>query len=95
MDWVRVDGENRGAVRLFALSTCGWCRKTKTLLEELGVEYEYKYVDLLTGEEREEAIKQVERWNPARSFPTMVINEDRSIVGFKPDMIKEVLGYGS
>ena len=95
MDWVHVDGENRGAVRLFALSTCGWCRKTKALLEELGVEYEYKYVDLLTGAERDEAIKQVERWNPARSFPTMVVNEVRSIVGFKPDRIKEVLGYGN
>lgn len=95
MDWVHVDGESKGAVRLFALSTCGWCRKTKALLDELGVEYDYQYVDLLAGAERQEAIKQVERWNPARSFPTMVIGEERPIVGFKPDKIKEALGYGS
>jgi glutaredoxin-like protein NrdH len=95
MDWIHVDGENRGAIKLYALSTCGWCRKTKALLNELGVEYEYRDVDLLAGAEREEAIGQIERWNPARSFPTMVINDTQSIVGFKPDKIKEVLGDGS
>ena len=95
MDWIHVDGRNSGTVRMYALSTCGWCRKTKALLNELGVGYDYRDVDLLAGAEREQAISELERWNPARSFPTIVINDEQSIVGFKPDKIKEVLGDGN
>ncbi|MDD5684459.1 MAG: glutaredoxin family protein, partial [Methanoregulaceae archaeon] len=29
-----IDGEDKGKVVLFALSTCGWCAKTKELLAE-------------------------------------------------------------
>ena len=34
-----VEGKNKGEVVLFALSTCGWCKKTRMLLEELGIEF--------------------------------------------------------
>jgi glutaredoxin-like protein NrdH len=86
-----VKGENKGKIILFALSTCGWCRKTKKLLNELGVEYEFVDVDLLEGEQRDETMKELDGWNPRRTFPTLVI-EDECIVGYKEDKIKEVLG---
>ena len=38
MNLEHVDGENKGNILLFALSTCGWCAKTRKLLEELKVE---------------------------------------------------------
>ncbi len=94
MDWIHVDGEHKGEIKLFALSTCGWCRRTKALLDKLGVEYEYKYVDLLAGAERDEVLEEIGRWNPARSLPTMVLNGDRCIIGYKPDKIKEALSDG-
>lgn len=92
MDWTRVDGENRGDIVFYALSTCGWCKKTKRFLDELGVEYKYRYVDMVFGPERDELLKEMERWNPRRSFPTIVINKKKAIIGYKPDRIKEVLG---
>ena len=49
-----VEGEDRGDVMLYALSTCGWCKKTKALLQELGVAYKYVDVDQLDLEELEE-----------------------------------------
>jgi len=91
MNWQHVEGENKGKLVLFALSTCGWCKKTRMLLEELGVEYEYIYVDLLEGSEREEAIEEIKRWNPQLSLPTLVINDERCIVGFKQQEIKEAV----
>jgi len=94
MDWTEVQGEDRGALKLYAISTCGWCRKTKALLDELGVEYQYRYVDMLSGDEREEVIEEVARWNPARSFPTIVLDGEKAIVGYKADKIREALGYG-
>ena len=86
-----MTGKEAGKVMLYALSTCGWCRKTKELLSDLGVAYDYVYVDLLTGAEREEAIKAVTKWNPARSFPTIVLNDDKCIIGFKEEDIKKSL----
>ncbi len=84
-----VPGRKTGKMMLYALSTCGWCRKTKRLLNELGVEYDFIDVDLLQGEEREKIMNAVRRWNPACSFPTLVINDNRCIVGFKEDEIRE------
>jgi len=92
MDWSHVDGEDKGEIRFYALSTCGWCRKTKQFLDELGVSYNYSYVDLLSGDERDQAVKELQGWNPNRSFPTVVINGSKVVVGYKPDRIKELLG---
>ena len=36
MNFKHVKGENKGNIVLFALSTCGWCNKTRKLIEELG-----------------------------------------------------------
>ena len=87
-----VNGKNKGKLILYALSTCGWCKKTRMLLEDLGVEYNYVYVDLLEGDERQEIIEQVKKWNPQLSFPTLVVNDEKCIVGFNADEVKETLG---
>jgi len=76
---------------LYALSTCGWCQKTKKLLDDLGVEYDYEYVDQLQGDEGEKAIKEVSSWNPSCNFPTMVIDNKKCIVGYKEDEIREAI----
>ena len=85
-----VPGKHAGHIMLYALSTCGWCAKTKKLLEDLGVEYYYEYVDDLQGDDRQETMKQLEKWNERRSFPTLVI-DDKCIIGFKEDDIREAL----
>ncbi len=84
-----VSGKNKGSVMLYALSTCGWCKKTKELLREMGVEFDYAYVDLLEGKEQDEAMNTVERFNPSGSFPTLVINDKKCIVGFREQEIRE------
>ena len=89
---VHVPGKNSGHIMLYALSTCGWCQKTKKLLDDLGVEYNYEYVDHLHGNEREKVIREVTSWNPNCNFPTMVINNKQCIVGYKEDEIREALG---
>ena len=85
-----VSGKNKGTVMLYALSTCGWCNKTKELLREIGVEFDYVYVDLIEGKEQDEVMNTVERFNPSGSFPTLVINDKKYIVGFKEQEIREV-----
>jgi len=87
-----VDGKDKGKVMLFALSTCGWCAKTKDLLRGMGVAFDYTFVDLLDGKEQEDAITLVEKFNPSGSFPTLVINDRKTIVGFREQEIREALG---
>lgn len=91
MTVVHVPGKKSGHIMLYALSTCGWCQKTKKLLDDLGVEYDYEYVDQLQGDERERAIKQVSSWNPSCNFPTMIIDNKKCIVGYKEDEIREAI----
>jgi glutaredoxin-like protein NrdH len=86
-----VAGKNAGDIKVYALSTCPWCKKTKQLLNDLGVEYSFVDVDLLTGQDREKTIGAIRKWNPSVSFPTLVINNSKSIVGFKEIEIKEAL----
>ncbi|MDD1751959.1 MAG: glutaredoxin family protein [Methanotrichaceae archaeon] len=90
MNFEHIEGKDKGKINLYALSTCIWCKKTKDLLSSLGVGYDYVFVDLLIGQEREEAIEQVKRYNPSCSFPTLVIGE-KCIVGYREKEIKEVL----
>jgi glutaredoxin-like protein NrdH len=85
-----VPGKKCGKVNLYALSTCGWCKMTRELLDKLGVEYDYIYVDLVEGKQADEVSSIVEKLNPSRSFPTMQIDKF-VIVGFKEDEIKKAL----
>ena len=87
-----VDGENKDKIMLYALSTCGWCKKTKELLTKLGVRFDFIYVDYLDGNDRDNTMEIVKKWNPRCSFPTLVINDKDCIVGYKEDKIKEALG---
>lgn len=92
MNRTHVEGKNQGKVILYALSTCGWCKKTKALLNELGVAYDYTDVDLLRGSEQTAAIGEVQKFNPDCNFPTLVIDDKKCIVGFKEAEIREALG---
>ncbi len=87
-----VPGNNKKhQVVLYALSTCIWCKKTKELLDDLDVHYRYVFVDLLAGKEEQEVMDQVREFNPGCTFPTMVIDNKKVIVGLKEPEIKKVL----
>ena len=79
-------------VVFYGLSTCVWCKRTRKFLEDQGIAFDYIYVDLLAGQEREEVVARVRRWNPSVSFPTIVVDDSRRVIGYKPEQIKEALG---
>jgi glutaredoxin-like protein NrdH len=78
-------------VKIYTLSTCGHCKAAKRFLTEHGVVFSFKDVDTLTGEERTKAIDEVKKYNPACSFPTILIG-DRVVIGFNESAIREALG---
>jgi glutaredoxin-like protein NrdH len=92
MDIKHIEGKKKGNIMLYALSTCVWCKKTKRLLNELGVDYHFVDVDLAVPEEKEKINQKVLKWNPSGSYPTIVIDDQQCIVGYDPEKIKEVIG---
>ena len=87
----KVEGKNKGKFFLYALSTCIWCKKTKGLLDDIGVEYSYVFLDKLDEKDKTEKKKELMKYNPRCSFPTIVINDKECIVGFKEDEIRRLL----
>jgi glutaredoxin len=80
------------SVMFYGLSTCVWCKRTRKLLEDNDVAFDFIYVDLLRGQEQQEVVEAVRKWNRAASFPTVVVNDEECVVGYKPDEIKGALG---
>lgn len=91
MNMKHVAGENKGNIVIYTLSTCGWCKKAKAFLNELGVEYYYADVDLIGGSEKNEVLEAVKKHNPKCSFPTLVFNDNSCVVGFDEQRIREAL----
>lgn len=79
------------SVKMYTLSTCSHCKAAKKFLSECGIKFEFTDVDLLDGEERQAILDEVRQFNPACSFPTIIIG-DKVIVGNKEDEIKAALG---
>lgn len=85
-------GSSEHNVVMYGLSTCVWCKKMRQYLEDEKVVFDVVYVDELQGDERQAALDVVRKWNPATTFPTVVVDGTRSVNGYKPDEVKEVLG---
>lgn len=77
-------------VMVYALSTCPWCKKTKKLLNDNNVTFDFVDVDLLEGTEQENALTEVEKLSGGRSFPVIKIG-DKVVQGFDPDKIMEAV----
>ena len=92
MTATRVPGKNnKHKVFVYALSTCGWCKKAKEMLEQNDVEFEYVFVDQLTGDDRTAVMDAVRALNPRGSFPTIKV-DDEVIIGFDEERLTEACG---
>jgi glutaredoxin-like protein NrdH len=84
-----VDGKSAGEIMLYALSTCGWCKKAKEILARLGVAYDYINVDELNeADSTEIEEKEVKKYNPAATYPTLVVNHQRAEIDFRAGKIE-------
>lgn len=86
-----IDGSDEHKIMLYALSTCGWCRKTRDLLAELGVAYDFAYLDILPKDEQNDALRELGQYNQSGNFPTVVIDGDKVIIGFREQELREAL----
>ena len=92
MSFTTVEGQDRGDVKLFTLSTCPWCKKTKEFLEKLGVRFAYCDMDTLEDQEQDRLVSRLDSIDEKWGFPTVLIRDNIMISGHKTDRIKQALG---
>jgi len=78
-------------VIVFSLTTCTYCRNLKQMLDLHGVDYRLLELDLLSGDEKAQALAELAQFNPKQTFPTTVVG-DQVITGYREQELKEALG---
>jgi len=81
-------------VEVYALSTCGFCKRALKFLDDNQISHRYVHVDLIdiaTKNKVKELLK--ERFNTHVSFPFAIIDNQETLIGFlEPDWKKTLLG---
>ncbi len=89
---IKVPGKNnKHRVLMYAISTCGWCKRAKKFLIDNNIEYEYVDVDLCSKEEREKIRSDILSRGGRLSFPTIIVDDRILITGFQEDKIRGAL----
>jgi len=92
MNISKVSGKNnKHKVRIYALSTCVWCKMTKQFLNENNVEYEFVDVDLADEEDKQKIHEIIQNKGGMLSYPTTIVDDKVVITGFRKDQLKEAL----
>lgn len=78
-------------VKIYTLSTCSHCKAAKKFLNDCGIKFKFTDVDLLEGSKRDNILQEIVKYNPQRSFPTIIIG-DKIIIGFREAEIRQALG---
>ena len=76
--------------KVYALSTCPYCKRTKRFLDQHKIVYECIDVDLLDDDKQDKVLEEVEKLTGRRSFPVVIIGKE-VIVGHDEDKLKKAL----
>jgi glutaredoxin-like protein NrdH len=76
-----IEGTDKGELLIYTLSTCTWCKQTRAF-----------EVDVLPDEEKDKTLTEMKHFNPQCSFPTLVVNGKKCVVGYDETKIKKILG---
>jgi glutaredoxin-like protein NrdH len=94
LDFSDVPGDKGGHdLKLFALSTCGFCRRAIAFLNDRKVGYSFVYVDQLPIEVKKKAKEEFSaRFRTRMLYPTLLIDEKDTLIGFIEESWKKSLG---
>ena len=88
----KVEGKNRKhKVLLYAISTCGWCKRAKQNLKDLKVEHEYIDIDLCNIQDKEAIRKDILSRGGILAYPTIIIDDEILLTGPSREKLREVL----
>ncbi|MFW9876009.1 MAG: glutaredoxin family protein [Candidatus Thorarchaeota archaeon] len=78
-------------ILIYTLSTCMWCKKCKTFLNDRNMKYKYIDVDKIEPQDKSKIIKYLKSTYQDRiSYPFLVC-EKGHVVGYNPNKYVELL----
>lgn len=70
-------------ITVYALSTCGFCKRAMTFLQTNGFSYRYIYVDTIPIDTKNEIKRQLkESYKVDIAFPFATVDDKKYLVGF-------------
>jgi len=94
INFIQEEGERcKDDLVVYALSTCGFCRRALIFLRQHSIKFKYVYFDEQEPALQETIIKKLRvQFNEDLSFPFLVINCKKYIIGFdQEEWEKELL----
>ncbi len=77
-------------VKVYALSTCPYCKKTLKFFEENGIQADVVFIDKLDPEKRELAMREAHSYAGMYAVP-VVVHGDKVIVGFDREKLEKLV----
>jgi glutaredoxin len=74
--------------KVYALSTCPYCKRTRRFLDDHKIDYECIEVDLLDDSKQDEVLDEIEKLTGRRSFPVVVVGNE-IIVGHDEEKLRK------
>ena len=93
IEFTHEAGEKKGCkITVYALSTCGFCKRALAFLCDNSVDFSYVYVDKLDRETKDDVIKKLkERFDRRVAFPFLIIDDEECMVGFNTEKYENLL----
>ena len=82
--------ENHPKPKVYALSTCPYCKRTRRFLDDHKIAYDCIEVDLLEDKRQDEVMEEVEKLTGKRAFPVVIIGKE-IIVGHDEARLRKAL----
>lgn len=79
-------------IKVYTLSYCPWCKKTKKFFADRKVPVDCVDYDLVSEDEQKEILNEMRNKSKGSvAFPFVII-EDEVVVGYNPERYEELLG---
>jgi glutaredoxin len=91
VEYSHEDGQKKDhKVVVYALSTCGFCRRGLAFLRDNSIEFDYIYMDKISYETKSELKDALsEKYKERVAFPFIVIDDAECLVGFNEEKWKD------
>ncbi|HOW89814.1 MAG TPA: glutaredoxin family protein [Elusimicrobiales bacterium] len=80
-------------VKMYTLSTCLWCKRTKQFFQDRNIPFEAVEYDKADEAEQERIMSEMRSKGCGGSFPFVCIGSD-AVQGYDPDEFERLLGPG-
>jgi len=84
LSYTAVAGTKKGPdIIVYALSTCGFCKRAMTFLQNNGLSYRYIHVDTIPIDTKNDIKRELkEQYKVDVAFPFATVNGTKYLVGF-------------